>query len=97
MISVRYRTDAIARLKYGYSPDVIQHCNFTCRSVLVVTMNSIRAFNVRPGIQENPGYSPNPEPDTGAPSSGIAPFKPAAQPVAKEPANTLNSRPANTP
>jgi hypothetical protein len=50
-------------------------------------MNSIRALNVRPGIQEMPGSLPNPEPDTGAPSSRFAPAKGTAQPVPEEAAD----------
>jgi hypothetical protein len=65
--------------------------------VLVVTMNSIRAFNVRPGIQEIPGTYTKPEPDTGAPSSRIAPKEPAARPVATDPADKLTFRAAGTP
>jgi hypothetical protein len=65
--------------------------------MLVVIMNSIRALNVRPGIQEISGNFPNPDPDTGAPSLRIAPTEPDAQPVAKEPVDTLSSGAAGTP
>ena len=57
-------------------------------------MNSIRALNVRARIDENSRSYLNPEPDTSAPSSGIAPLTPSAEPVAEKPATALGS---NTP
>jgi hypothetical protein len=65
--------------------------------MLEVTMNSIRALNVRTRIEGNSRGYPNPEPDTFAPSSCIAPFTPAAQPAAEEPATALGSKTAIKP
>ena len=59
-------------------------------------MNSIRALNVRTNIDEIPGHHPNPEPDSGAPSSYIAPLKPAMHPGPEKPATALGSKPAST-
>jgi hypothetical protein len=61
-------------------------------------MNSIRALNVRSRIGENSGQYPYPEPGAGAAaSSPIAPVKPAAPPVANEPADTSSASDENTP
>jgi hypothetical protein len=60
-------------------------------------MNSIRALNVRTRIEEIPGHHPNPGPDSGAPSSYLAPFEPAAQPGPEEPATASSSEAASTP
>jgi hypothetical protein len=70
--------------------------NFHLHRTLEVTMNSIRALNVRTNIEEIPGRHPNPEPGSGAPSSYIAPLKPAMHPVSERPATALNSKPAST-
>ncbi len=40
-------------------------------------MNTLRALNVRTRFEEVPGHLPNPEPDTGASSSCLAPYLPA--------------------
>ena len=72
-------------------------CNFIRRMTLEVNVNSIRALNIRTRIEEIPGRYPNPEPDSGAPSSYIAPVKPAAQPVPEEPATASSSKAAGTP
>jgi hypothetical protein len=65
--------------------------------MLVVTMNSIRAFNVRSRIGENSGRYPNPEPDTGAPTPSTAPLKPTDPPVANDAADTSSSSDESTP
>jgi hypothetical protein len=72
-------------------------CNFTRRSMREVTMNSIRALNVRTRIEEIPGRHPSPEADNSTPSSYIAPFNPAAQPVPEEPATASSCKAASTP
>ena len=60
-------------------------------------MNSIRALNVRTRIDGNSWGYPNPEPDTFAPQSGIAPLTPAVQPVAEESDTALGSETASKP
>jgi hypothetical protein len=60
-------------------------------------MNSIRALNVRTRIDEIPGRHPSPEPDSNTPSSYLASFNPAAQPVPEEPATASSSKTACTP
>jgi hypothetical protein len=61
-------------------------------------MNSIRALNVRTRIDGNSWGYPNPEPDTFAPQSRIAPLTPpTVQPVAEEPDTALGSETASKP
>jgi hypothetical protein len=55
-------------------------------------MNSIRALNVRARSAAIPGSHRNTGPDGGAQRSYIAPYDPAAQPVASEPATASNSQ-----
>jgi hypothetical protein len=69
---------------------------FHCDCTLEVTMNSIRALNVRTNIEEIPGHYRNPKLGSGAPSSYIAPSKPAVHPVSEKPAPAFNSEPAST-
>jgi hypothetical protein len=70
--------------------------NFHLHRTLKVTMNSIRALNVRTNIEEIPGHHPNPKPGSDAPSSYIAPLAPAMHPVSEKPAAALSSKPAST-
>jgi hypothetical protein len=70
--------------------------NFHRDCTLQVTMNSIRALNVRTNIEEIPGHHPDPKRGSGAPSSYIAPSKPAVQRVSEKAAAALNSKPAST-
>jgi hypothetical protein len=62
-----------------------------------MTVNSIRALNVRDRIETIPWRYPNQEPDIGVPSSRIASAKPAAQPVTEKLATALSSKAGSTP
>jgi hypothetical protein len=60
-------------------------------------MNSIRALNVRTRIEEISGRHASPEMDTDTPSSCIAPFHPAAQPVPEQPSTASRSKAKSSP
>jgi hypothetical protein len=65
--------------------------------MLEVTMNSIRALNIRDRIETIPWRNSNQEAYIGAPGTRIASAKPTAQPVTGEAATALSSRPASAP